>query len=128
MFFFKKKAARDVNKIEVWLCKVDDAYVKSLQCGNIQALVPYCTRACLAKLAEHVRIGGKEYAGLDRYRHVTWRAEDPDAMLHWIKEVSYDHVNVSRGVIVPVGDDYHERWSITLDADTRLVSEIRRVI
>ena len=127
MLFFKKKAPKD-NHIEKWLLKVDDAYVKASQCGNVQALVPFCTRACLTKLAEQIRLGGKEYAGLERYRHVTWSSVDETAdQLNWIKEVSYDHVNVSRGVIVPVGDDYHERWSLTLDAETRLVSDIRRL-
>lgn len=127
MFGFFKKKAPESDHMVGWLEKVDAAYARALQCGNVQALVPFCTRACLARLAEQVRIGGKEYAGLERYRHVKWTNEDETDSLNWIKEVSYDHVNVSRGVIVPVGDDYHERWSVTLDADTRLVAEIRRI-
>lgn len=126
MLFFKKRAPHD-NHMEMWLSKVDAAYVKASQCGNVQALVPFCTRACLTKIAEQIRLGGKEYAGLERYRHVKWSSDDDDSQLNWVKEVSYDHVNVSRGVIVPVGDDYHERWSLTLDAETRLVSDIRRL-
>ena len=126
MFFFKKRSTES-DVIERWLDKVDDAYTESLQCGNLRALEPFCTRACLTKLAEKIRLGGKEYAGLDRYRHVKWSSVDGTENLNWIKEVSYDHVNVSRGVIVPVGENYHERWSLTLDAETRLVSEIRRI-
>ena len=126
MFLFKKRAPSD-SHMETWLSKVDDAYVKASQCGNVQALVPFCTRACLTKIAEQIRLGGKEYAGLERYRHVKWSSVDDNSQLNWVKEVSYDHVNVSRGVIVPVGDDYHERWSLTLDAETRLVSDIRRL-
>lgn len=126
MFWNRKKESKS-GGTEDWLKDVDIAYTKSFQCGNVQALEPYCTRACLVRLAERVRLGGKEYAGLDRYKHVTWKAEDPDTQLQWIKEVCYDHVKVSRGVVVPVGDDYHERWLITLDTQSRLVAEIRRI-
>ena len=126
LFTFRKKA--DDNKTIRWLNEVDQAYNKAFQTRNAAGLEKYLTRPCLATVMENVRLGQQVYAGLDRYRHVAWTndGKTPDTS-SWIKDVTYDDVKMSHGVVVPVGDAYHERWKLVIDTNQNRISEIRRI-
>ena len=111
-----------------WLNKVDSAYQRAFQIKNATGLAEYLTRPCMSIIMEQIRFGEKAYSGLTRYQHVNWIKGVQDATgVKWRKEVTYDQIQMSHGVIVPVGDNTTEEWTIVLHDGINRVSEIRRV-
>ena len=125
MGLFGRKKAK-VDPQVVWLNKVDAAYQRAFQVKNVTGLANYLTRPCLSIMMERVRLGEKAYAGLDRYRHVTWvkGAVKPEG-IQWFKEIQYDQIKMSHGIVVPVGDEGKELWIIINEEGQDRVSEIR---
>lgn len=116
------------DKYVSFLNKADDAYSKALQTKNTAGLDVYFTRACLSKMLERIRMSEKAYSGLDRYKHVVWNKEGGnDASSHYMKVVSYDNVQISKGISAAVGESYSERWTLVDEKGQTKVSEIRRV-
>lgn len=116
------------NSMIRWLNQADEQYNHALRVKNIAGLDRYFTRACIAKISEQARLSEALYSGLDRYRHTEWSKDPKDAAgLTWIKDVTYDNVKMSHGINVPVGDAYHERWLIVIDANTNKIDSIRRL-
>ena len=76
---------------------------------------------------EKIRMGEKAYAGLARYQNVSWIKGEvtPDEM-QYIKKVSYDNINMSHGIVIPVGDEAREVWVIVTENGKNKISEIRR--
>lgn len=112
-----------------WLTTVDSAYQRAFQVKNVAGLEKYMTKPCLARVLERIRLDEPINEGIQRYMHVSWNMEgasdDNDV---WVKTVTYDHVNFSHGVVLPVGSDYTEKWVILIDRATNLVSDIRRIL
>lgn len=127
MLFFKRKKTKTDTQTD-WLYKVDSAYQRAFQVKNVTGLSEYLTRQCLSNMMERVRFGDKAYSGLDRYRHVQWvKGEIEENNTHWIKEVTYDQIRMSHGVVVPVGDECCEEWIVVVENGRNLVSSIRRI-
>ena len=94
-----------------WLQKVDKAYDQASQTKSITPLQSYISRDLAVTLIDKIRAGEKAYAGLDRYKHVSWsKLKSDDTTTTFIKEVHYDHVKFAQGVVAPVGDDHKEKW------------------
>lgn len=110
-----------------WLEKVDNAYNYAFQIKSIQPLQEYIDRDLAVNLIDKIRAGEKAYAGLDRYKHVTWsKAKSSDDTAVYVKDVHYDHVKFSQGVVAPVGDDHKEKWTVKLQPSL-CVLDIRRL-
>ncbi len=128
MGFFRKKKKIKADPQIAWLNKVDAAYQRAFQVKNVSGLVEYLTRPCLSIMMERVRLGEKAYSGLDRYRHVNWvEGEVAQDSAYWVKEVTYDQIRMSHGIVVPVGDEGRESWLVIKEDGNRKVSEIRRL-
>ena len=111
-----------------WLDKVNEAYQRAFQVKNAAGLEDYLTRPCMSKLLEKIRMGEKAYAGLVRYQHVSWvKGECTAESVQYIKKVTYDQIKMSHGIIVPVGDETNESWTIVKINGAYKVSEIRRI-
>lgn len=127
LFGFGSKSSVD-NEIVRFLKDVDVIYTKALQVKQPAMLEKYMTRPCLTKQAEKIRVGEKAYAGLERYKHVTWKhVSSEDTTFVYNKEVTYDDIKMSHGIVVPVGDSCNEKWTVILDDGKYKVSEIRRI-
>lgn len=125
MGLFDKKTSS--GGILSWLQKVDKAYDQASQTKSIAPLQNYVSRDLAVTLIDKIRAGEKAYAGLDRYKHVSWsKLKSDDTTTTFIKEVRYDHVKFSQGVVAPVGDDHKEKWVVQLQP-TYCVLEIRRL-
>lgn len=125
MGLFNKKT--DSGGILSWLNEADKHYSLAFQTKSIGQLQNYVSRDCAVDLIDKIRAGEKAYAGLDRYKHVEWFKKSSDGnTATFIKDVHYDHVKFSHGVVAPVGDDHKERWVVQL-IPSRCVTEIRRV-
>lgn len=114
--------------VVAWLTTVDTAYAKAYHCCQARELENVFDRDLLRSVKEELTLGGKEiYSGLDRYKHVTWvkisNAKEPT----FHKKVNYDHVQISKGIFAPVGDDYVEEWVLTSMEEGRRVKSIRRL-
>lgn len=110
-----------------WLNEVDKCYSLAFQTKNIGQLQNYVSRDCAVDLIDKIRAGEKAYAGLDRYKHVQWFKKSADGdTVTFIKDVHYDHVKFSQGVVAPVGDDHKEKWVVQINP-SMCVNEIRRV-
>lgn len=110
-----------------FLEKADEAYSKAFQTKNAAGLDAYFTRACLSKMLERIRMSEKVYAGIDRYKHVEWKKLDEDeTTTHYLKNVTYDNVQISKGISAAVGTPYSERWTLVREKGETKVSEIRR--
>lgn len=111
-----------------WLDKVDAAYQRAFQTKSAAGLEEFMTRQCLVRLLERIRMGDKAYSGLERYRHVDWaKGECTPTSVTFIKKVTYDQIQMSKGIIVPVGDESTENWVIVQENGISKVNEIRRV-
>lgn len=111
-----------------WLEKVDLAYQKAFQVKNATGLAEYLTRPCLSKMMERIRMGDKAYSGLARYQHTNWvKGRVSPECIEYTKEVTYDNIKMSHGIVVPVGDESKEIWSIVKENGVDKVSDIRRV-
>lgn len=127
LFGFGKKKGTS-NRLVDWLYKVDQAYAYACQVKNASGLQDYLTRGCLAKQMERIRLGEKLYAGLDRYKHVEWRAlSSQDNLIKYRKTVTYDNIKFSRGITAAVGEGYEEDWTVTIVDNKYYVSDIRRL-
>lgn len=127
MWPFKKSKSK-VDTQTAWLNKVDTAYQHAFHVKNVMGLAEYLTRQCLSIMMERVRLGDKAYSGLDRYRHVKWvKITSSTEGTYWRKEVTYDQIKMSHGIVVPVGDELHEQWLVVKEDDIEKVSEIRRI-
>lgn len=127
LFGFGAKASVDKSVVG-FLKDVDVVYTKALLVKQPAMLEKYMTRSCLIKQAEKIRVGERAYAGLERYKHVTWKHVSSDATTFvYNKEVTYDDIKMSHGIVVPVGDSCNERWTVILEDDKYKVSEIRRL-
>ena len=111
-----------------FLTDADKALAVAMQTKKIAPLNSYVDQQCARSLMTRIRSEEKEYAGLDRYKHVTWSKKcDVDAShVKYIKTVNYDHVKISHGVIAPVGVDYKEEWTVMTEGKPCVV-EIRRI-
>ena len=76
------------------------------------------------QLIERIRLSQKAYSGLDRYKHVTWTPTSPNV---YIKTVSYDDVQISKGIKAAVGDSLKEEWTLILNGDDYKVDGVRRI-
>lgn len=76
------------------------------------------------QLIERIRLSQKAYSGLDRYKHVTWT---PTSLNVYIKTVSYDDVQISKGIKAAVGDSLTEEWTLILNGDNYKVDGVRRI-
>lgn len=128
--FFGKKKDTDSGSGEMvrWLNKVDQAYQRSFQVKNATGLAPYLTRTCLMQVQERVRFEEQAYQGLSRYRHIKWVKgnQEPNSTCY-IKQITYDQVRMSHGIVVPVGDEGSESWKIITENGENKIAEIRRV-
>lgn len=123
--FTKKKTSP--SGMLAWLNAADNAYSLAFQTKSIVPFQEYVTRDLAVDLIDKIRAGEKAYAGLDRYKHVEWYKEkSTDETITFIKDVHYDHVKFSQGIVAPVGDDHKERWVVKLTTPL-CVTEIRRV-
>lgn len=110
-----------------FLVRADEAYSKAFQTKNAAGLDAYFTRSCLTKMLERLRMSEKVYAGIDRYKHVEWKKLDEDeTTTHYMKNVTYDNVQISKGISAAVGESYSERWTLVREKGETKVSEIRR--
>jgi len=110
-----------------WLNKVDDAYNLAFQSKSVKPLQGYVGESLAIDLIDKIRAGEKAYAGLDRYKHVSWsKLKSDNTTTTFIKEVHYDHVKFSQGVVAPVGDDHKEKWVVQMQPKL-CVLDIRRV-
>ena len=110
-----------------FLDKAEIAYTRAFQTKNAAGLDTYFTRACLTKMLERMRMSEKAYSGLERYKHVEWKKlDEDDSSVHYLKTVTYDNVQVSKGISVPVGTAFTERWTLVVENKITKVSEIRR--
>lgn len=126
MGLFDKKKTSSGGML-AWLQKVDDAYNLASQTKSINPLQSYISRDLAVLLIDKIRAGEKAYAGLDRYKHVSWsKLKSDDTTTTYIKEVHYDHVKFSQGVVAPVGDDHKEMWVVQTQPKT-CVLNIRRL-
>lgn len=123
--FDKKKTSS--GGVLPWLQSADNAYNLAFQTKSIKPLQGYVDETLAIALVDKIRAGEKAYAGLDRYKHVSWsRLGSDDTTTTFIKEVHYDHVKFSQGVVAPVGDDHKERWVVQTQP-TYCVLDIRRI-
>lgn len=126
MGLFGKKTASSGSTLS-WLRKVDDAYNLAFQTKNISPIQGFVSRDLAVSLIDKIRAGEKAYAGLDRYKHVEWfKKESNGDITTYIKDVRYDHVKFSHGVVAAVGDDHKESWTVQT-TPTLMVLEIRRL-
>lgn len=126
MGLFSKKQTGS-GGILTWLEEADKAYSLASQTKSISALQNYVSRDLAVTLIDKIRAGEKAYAGLDRYKHVSWsKLKSDDTTTTFIKEVHYDHVKFSQGVVAPVGDDHKEKWVVQIQP-TYCVLDIRRL-
>lgn len=111
-----------------FLDKVDSAYQKAFDRQNPSFLEDYMTRRCLVLISEKIRHNKCSNAGVSRYRHVNWVkvASEPDCYVYR-REVTYDDIRISYGIVVPVGDATTELWEIRNIDSKNLVSDIRGV-
>lgn len=125
--FLKNKSNSDNAQVD-WLNKVDQAYQRAFQVKNASGLSDYLTRTCLMKMMERIRMGEKSYSGLTRYQHTKWvKGKVEEDSTTWSKEVTYDQIKMSHGIIVPVGDESTESWLVVKENGVNKVAEIRRV-
>lgn len=126
MGLFGKKSTSSGGTLS-WLRKVDDAYNLAFQTKNISPMQAYVSRELAVSLIDKIRAGEKAYAGLDRYKHVEWfKKESSGDTTTYIKDVRYDHVKFSHGVVAAVGDDHKEKWVVQTSPEL-CVLEIRRI-
>lgn len=126
--FLKPKQPTQSDAQVNWLNKVDLQYQRAFQVKNVTGLSEYLTRTCLSKIMEQVRLGEKLYSGLARYQHTSWsKVEESNCSISWVKEVTYDNVQMSHGVVIPVGDNTSELWVVVREDGKTKVSEIRRM-
>lgn len=126
MGLFGKKQDEPAGVIK-FLTDADKALSLAYQTKAIQHLQPYVDRGCAIRVMERMRTHEKEYAGLDRYKHVSWSKKAGISNgVTFIKSVTYDHVKISHGVIAPVGVDYKEEWVLNQEEKPR-VMDIRRL-
>lgn len=118
---FKKKPQ---DRLVSFLTEADGAYTRAFQVKNVAGLEKYFTRKALSKIMERVRLSEKAYSGLERYKHVNWKKMS-DSL--FIKEVTYDDVQISKGVKAPVGDSYNEEWTVIVNSNEIRVDAIRRL-
>lgn len=121
--FGKKPSGSSGGNTAQFLLKADEAYVKAFQTKVLGSLDKYLTRLCCTKIMERIRFSEKENVGIERYKKTKW-TKGADGK--FIKEVTFDDVNMGCGVKVPLGDAYTEYWTVIQENNERKVSEIRR--
>lgn len=128
MGFFGKLMGGGGKQVSL-LEEADAALTKAFETKNVAGLDKYFTRSCLPKLAERIRAREKLYSGIARYRHIEWtKLEESDGKTFYKKSVTYDNIQISKGISAPVGTDHEERWTVIVDTDgSTKVSEVRRV-
>lgn len=126
MGIFSKKKSTDAG-IVGWLTQADNALAYAFQTKSIAGLEPYFEPSCGRKMLGQIRAGEKEYAGIERYKHVTWtKCSNAGGKVLYKKSVNYDHVKLSHGVIAPVGQDYMEEWTLTNEESPKVI-DVRRL-
>lgn len=121
--FGKKSSGGPKGTTAQFLMKADEAYVRAFQTKVLGNLDKYLTRLCCTKLMERIRFSEKENVGIERYKKTTW-TKSADGT--FVKQVTFDDVNMGCGVKVPLGDAYKEYWTVINENDQKKVSEIRR--
>lgn len=123
LFGRKSKAGPKGDNDVKFLMKADEEYVRAFQTKLLGNLDRYLTRLCCTKLMERIRMSDKEVVGMMRYRKTEWVKKEESV---YVKNVSYEDVNMGCGVKVPLGDSYQELWSLTTENNNKKVAEIRR--
>lgn len=126
MGLFSKKSDTPTG-LTAFLADADKALSKALQTKQIAPLQQYVDQNCARRIMARIRQDEREYAGLERYKHVDWaKIGSSGDTAKYKKSVSYDHVKLSRGVVAPVGIDYVEEWTV-VTGDKPRVTDIRRL-
>ncbi len=121
--FSHAKSESNDGSISKFLSKADEAYVRAFQTKVLGNLDKYLTRLCCTKLMERIRCTDRESVGIERYKRTRWSKGQNGT---YVKDVSFEDVNMGCGVKVPLGDPYKEYWTVIQENENRKVSEIRR--
>ena len=121
---FKKGGSNVSNSTLNWLNDADEAYLKAFNTSSMAGCEKYFSRDVYRKIAEDVRRLGKTYSGITRYRHVTWKMVEQGV---YQRIVTFDQMQISKGIQAKVGDDSTEEWSLGATDDGTKVTKIRRV-
>ena len=110
---FKKPPVQDT--LLSWLGEVDKAYADAVHSRNLSVVGGYLSRDCFNRMLTEVGTGTELYSGIERYKHVMFKELNrSEELIKLLKTVSYDHIQISKGVRVPVGQDYEEIWEVRL--------------
>ena len=124
MGLFNRLGLKPKDRLIGFLSDADEAYTRAFSVKNVAGLENYFTRKALSKIMKRVRFSEKAYSGLERYKHVTWKKVSDTV---YIKMVTYDDVQISKGVKAPVGESFNEEWTMILSGERTMVDAIRRL-
>ncbi len=119
---------KDEDKLVPWLKTADNVYRKAFVTRRGDGLVAYFTSQCISRIMERIRIGEPISSGIERYMSIGWtkvgECEEGDI---YEKDVTYEHIRMAHGVVVPVGDDYTERWLVIFNNKKNKIADVRRL-
>ena len=120
-----KDKSSNPNDLFKFLDKADDAYMKALESKNLTYFQPYASLAVLRRLQNRMK-AEEPYFGLARYRKRTWSIVSVTQELYTIeKNLSHDNIKVTTTVIIPLGEDVHELWTVEQVGGKFTVTDIR---
>lgn len=108
----KKSSPATNSKVPAWLLQADKDLTYAKQTNNIGNCEKWLTPACGSEFADKLYNDDKEPAGMERYRKIQWVMESPTS---YIKVVTYEDIELSYRVAVPLGEAYKERWTLSSD-------------
>ena len=122
---FRKRSAPDT--LYTWLHRVDKEYATAVHSKQPNIIGGYLSRDCFNSLLTYIKSNDEVYSGIDRYKHVEFKEISRTTnQASLLKEVTYDHIQIRKGIRARVGDDYKEVWEVALQPRREVLS-IRRV-
>ena len=129
--FFKTSKPEAIGisgKLLSFLTEVDTLYMEAYALKSIRRIGNSLSRDCALRLQSSVLSTHTRYFGDDKYRHTKWTKESETSNTVCVrKEVKFDNIKIAGRLSIAVATDYVERWHISLNGNTFVVTAIETV-
>ena len=126
-FFKPKQPERRQHPTQEWWYEADEAYEFACNRRLTSGLALFFKGAAIKYIMSKITHLKPNSEGMTTYRNTKFKKlKTSDGSIKYKREVTFDDIQLSRYVKVPMGEPYTEKWTLE-DNETKVVSDIERL-
>lgn len=116
------------SDLYAWLEMADESYIRTYFQKDTCYFAPYATDSIINDLYDDITIKPERLFGTRRYRNREWTLLEVHTTGYVLKKVvTHQHINVGAGIMVPLGDNITQEWTVEKIYGKYTVTDIKDV-